>query len=221
MKSSTTNPIRPSPENRVDPYSAWKTYEDREIVLILRDYPILIDSHPKGIIRRVGSSLFLNNDPDPLLTDLDPFDVSCFGHAMGFIIRRGNRFLINDTLLVYEGTPDSWRAHPQGLVVEKDGTFLLNGNREMWRGECDEWDACLKGIITEHDNRIVLNGSTVLYEGAFDAWFSHPQGAIIQYRDMLILNNERVIYEGSFDTWHRHPHGIIINKKSLLFFVRI
>jgi hypothetical protein len=104
------------PGRPFNPYANWKTYRDKEIIFHFDEIIERWDAHPTGIIiETLSGGLAIHGEGKVSRIHKEKTDFMWFGHSKGFLTRRGNRFLLNDTELVYEGEWDDWRSHPDGV----------------------------------------------------------------------------------------------------------
>ena len=62
MQEKIPNFLLPKPSRRFNPYSAWKTYEDRGIVLQLDEAVERWEAHPEGVIINKNGLLLINGE---------------------------------------------------------------------------------------------------------------------------------------------------------------
>ena len=92
-----------------------------DIVLICEGNWYSWDSHPQGVVIRLGDRFLLNGET--LLYEGNWY--SWDSHPQGVVIGLDNKLLLNGETLLYEGDQDDWRSHDKGVVIRQGNRFLL------------------------------------------------------------------------------------------------
>ena len=157
-----------------------------------------------------------------------------FAHRLGFVIKRGNQYLMNGTEVVAEGDFIDWAPHKEGVVVLVKVTQKPEGAGDG--EEISFWEVRLNGTKVLHrqnrELRDLAPHSRGFMVGCYGDWSINGSKPLVSNRrkrcdglhpwgdsDFVVkrggefrLNDVRVIHRDFCDSWTIHRNGIVVKQ---------